>query len=93
MGEFSAKVEPLFTDGVLALATIILTLVIPNIKSASRQRAATFAWMAVTIVLFSALVKIFKLKNGGTWTSIARQSDRVLKPLSSPGYPFRMLFG
>ena len=54
-----------FLDGVLSLGFISLTLVVPRHPSPARQRYGVYLWTGVMITLFSALVSIFKMKNGG----------------------------
>jgi len=54
-----------FLYGVLALGFVSLTLIVPRHPSAARQRSAVYIWTGVSITLFSVLVSIFKIKNGG----------------------------
>ncbi|KAG8966877.1 oligosaccharyl transferase subunit ost3/OST6 [Tulasnella sp. 419] len=50
---------------VLALSQIALTLFVPRLPSASRQRAAVYIWVLVSCMIYSVLLAVFKLKNGG----------------------------
>jgi len=49
----------------LAVSQIALISFAPIIPSASRQRAAVIVWLAVSWMLFSVLVAIFRLKHSG----------------------------
>ncbi|KLT43845.1 putative dolichyl-diphosphooligosaccharide-protein glycotransferase [Cutaneotrichosporon oleaginosum] len=51
--------------GVLALTVVVLSVFIPAQSSPAKQRVGTYLWLALLIVLFSLLIRLFKLKNGG----------------------------
>jgi oligosaccharyltransferase complex subunit gamma len=53
------------TDGLLAASVLILSEVVPTIKSSAKQRIAILLWTGVLVFLFSLLVRLFKIKNGG----------------------------
>ena len=56
-------------DGVLSLGFISLTVIVPRHSSAGRQRYSIYVWTGVSLTLFSVLVSIFKIKNGGQRSS------------------------
>lgn len=49
----------------LAFSVIALAQLVPAVKGSHKQRVAAYLWFVVLIVMFSLLVKIFKIKNGG----------------------------
>ncbi|KAF2853939.1 magnesium transporter protein-like protein 1 precursor [Plenodomus tracheiphilus IPT5] len=51
--------------GVLAFATISLALKVPRIKDARAQQLAVFLWSGVLLCMYSFLLSVFRLKNGG----------------------------
>ncbi|ORY22574.1 putative dolichyl-diphosphooligosaccharide-protein glycotransferase [Naematelia encephala] len=51
--------------GMLSFSIIALTLFVPAQSNATKQRIGVYLWLAIFIVLFSLLVKLFKIKNGG----------------------------
>ncbi|KIY43554.1 hypothetical protein FISHEDRAFT_78406 [Fistulina hepatica ATCC 64428] len=51
--------------GLLSFAFTMLTIVIPYQSSPFRQRLQVYLWAAVVMIVFSVLVSIFRLKNGG----------------------------
>ncbi|GMK56493.1 hypothetical protein CspeluHIS016_0303330 [Cutaneotrichosporon spelunceum] len=51
--------------GVLALTVIVLSVFIPAQSSPTKQHIGTYLWLALLVVLFSLLIRLFKLKNGG----------------------------
>ncbi|BEI81082.1 hypothetical protein CcaverHIS002_0202420 [Cutaneotrichosporon cavernicola] len=51
--------------GVLALTIVVLSVFIPAQSSPTKQRVGTYLWLALLVVLFSLLIRLFKLKNGG----------------------------
>jgi oligosaccharyltransferase complex subunit gamma len=51
--------------GILAFATITLALKVPRIKDERTQQVAALAWAAVTFVMYSFLLSVFRFKNGG----------------------------
>ncbi|KAF8590605.1 oligosaccharyl transferase subunit OST3/OST6 family [Ramaria rubella] len=54
-----------FLYGVLSLGFVSLTLIVPRHASPARQRYGVYVWTGVSITLFSVLLSIFKIKNGG----------------------------
>jgi multisubunit Na+/H+ antiporter MnhF subunit len=57
--------KPSCSDGLLAFSTVALTTLAPKMLGSYRQRFAIYIWVGVTIFIFSFLVKVFKIKNGG----------------------------
>jgi oligosaccharyltransferase complex subunit gamma len=55
----------LCVDGLLAFSTVALTTLAPKMLGSYRQRFAIYIWVGVTLFIFSFLVKVFKIKNGG----------------------------
>lgn len=53
------------TDGILAFSTIALAIIAPSLKGSIRQRFAIYIWVGVLVFVFSILVRVFKVKNGG----------------------------
>jgi len=51
--------------GTLALSQIALIMLVPRILKPTQQRAAIYIWTGVTILLYSVLISLFKLKNAG----------------------------
>jgi len=49
----------------LAFSTISLSLKIPRIENAGKQRIAVIIWNVVLLCLFSFLISVFKIKNAG----------------------------
>jgi hypothetical protein len=62
-------------DGILSFSTVALTILAPKMLGSYRQRFAIYIWVGVTVFLFSFLVKIFKIKNGGRFRSVIRMLD------------------
>lgn len=54
-----------FADGALALSQIALILLVPRTLKPTQQRLAIYIWCAVTVLLYSTLMSIFKVKNAG----------------------------
>lgn len=52
-------------DGVLSFCVISLAVKVPRIAEASTQRVAVFAWGAVIFLMYSFLLSVFRVKNGG----------------------------
>ncbi|KAJ6260593.1 hypothetical protein Dda_4819 [Drechslerella dactyloides] len=50
---------------VLAFSSIALCLKMPRMESAGSQKIAVMAWNLVLLVMFSFLMSVFKMKNGG----------------------------
>jgi oligosaccharyltransferase complex subunit gamma len=53
------------TDGVLSFATISLALKVPRIKDPRAQQIAVFLWSSVLLLMYSFLLSVFRMKNGG----------------------------
>jgi oligosaccharyltransferase complex subunit gamma len=51
--------------GVLAFATISLALKVPRIADARAQQIAVFLWSGVLLCMYSFLLSVFRVKNGG----------------------------
>lgn len=49
----------------LAFSVIALIKSVPQFDDHGRQRAGVYIWMACLIFIFSCLLAIFKIKNGG----------------------------
>ncbi|KAK9478776.1 hypothetical protein V1514DRAFT_330353 [Lipomyces japonicus] len=49
----------------LSFATISVAIKVPRISNPARQTAAVTLWVTVILVLFSVLLYIFRIKNGG----------------------------
>jgi oligosaccharyltransferase complex subunit gamma len=52
-------------DGVLAFATISLALKVPRIADPRSQQIAIFVWGGVLLCMYSFLLSVFRIKNGG----------------------------
>lgn len=52
-------------DGLLSFATISLALKVPRIKDPKTQQVAVLAWSGVIFVMYSFLLSVFRIKNGG----------------------------
>ncbi|KAK4684548.1 oligosaccharyltransferase complex subunit gamma, partial [Tremellales sp. Uapishka_1] len=53
------------TYGLLGFTVIALTLFVPAQTNAGKQRAGVYLWLGMLVVVFSLLMKLFKMKNGG----------------------------
>ena len=51
--------------GVLAFATISLALKVPRIRDSRAQQFAVILWSAVLLCMYSFLLSVFRMKNGG----------------------------
>lgn len=51
--------------GVLSFATISLALKVPRIKDRKGQQIAVFVWGGVILAVYSFLLSVFRIKNGG----------------------------
>ena len=54
-----------YLDGVLAFAAIALAMKVPRIQDSKSQQIAVFAWGAVLLGMYSFLLSVFRVKNGG----------------------------
>jgi oligosaccharyltransferase complex subunit gamma len=52
-------------DGLLSFATISLALKVPRISDPRIQQIAVIAWGVVIFVMYSFLLSVFRIKNGG----------------------------
>lgn len=53
------------TDGVLAFATISLALKVPRMSDPRTQQIAVFVWGGIILGMYSFLLSVFRIKNGG----------------------------
>ena len=53
------------TDGVLSFATIALALKVPRMSDPKQQQVAVIIWGTVMFGMYSFLLSVFKIKNGG----------------------------
>jgi oligosaccharyltransferase complex subunit gamma len=51
--------------GVLAFATISLAVKVPRIRDSRAQQFAVILWSAVLLCMYSFLLSVFRMKNGG----------------------------
>ena len=52
-------------DAVLSFAIIALALNVPRIKNPQTQQVAVIIWAAVMFGMYSFLMSVFRIKNGG----------------------------
>jgi hypothetical protein len=52
-------------DGLLSFATISLALKVPRISDPKTQQLAVVVWGGVIFVMYSFLLSVFRIKNGG----------------------------
>jgi len=52
-------------DGVLSFAAIALIIKVPRIADPKAQGVAVLAWSGVLFLMYSFLLSIFRIKNGG----------------------------
>ena len=52
-------------DGVLSFATISLALKVPRMADPKAQQIAVFVWGGVILGMYSFLLSVFRVKNGG----------------------------
>lgn len=55
----------LLADAVLSFATISLGLKVPRMKDSRRQQVAAIIWASVVFGMYSFLMSLFRIKNGG----------------------------
>lgn len=60
--ESHAKIS---TDGVLAFATISLALKVPRMTDPRAQGIAIMVWGGIIFGMYSFLLSVFRIKNGG----------------------------
>ncbi|OCF55997.1 oligosaccharyltransferase complex subunit gamma [Kwoniella mangroviensis CBS 10435] len=51
--------------GLLGFSIIALTVLIPAQSSPIKQRVGVYLWLGMLIIVFSLLIKLFRMKNGG----------------------------
>lgn len=61
----SRSVADFLSDAVLSFATIALALKVPRIKNPRTQQVAALIWSGVMFGVYSFLISVFKVKNGG----------------------------
>jgi hypothetical protein len=54
-----------WTDGILSFATISLALKVPRMSDPRAQQVAVLIWGAVIFLMYSFLLSVFRIKNGG----------------------------
>ena len=54
-----------FADAVLSFALIALALKVPRMKDAKSQQVAAIIWASVLFGMYSFLMSVFRVKNGG----------------------------
>lgn len=59
------KANFFFADGVLSFATISLALKVPRIQDPKKQQVAVIVWGGIIFAMYSFLLNIFRIKNGG----------------------------
>lgn len=52
-------------DGLLAFSLVALIKSVPQFDDQTRQRFGVYIWMGCIVFIFSALLALFKIKNGG----------------------------
>lgn len=52
-------------DGILSFAVIALALKVPRMSDPKSQQVAVFLWGGVLFVVYSFLLSVFRIKNGG----------------------------
>lgn len=54
-----------YADGLLAFSIVALSVLVPAQTSAVKQRIGVYLWLGMLVVVFSLLMKLFRMKNGG----------------------------
>lgn len=54
-----------FTDGFLSFCAISLATKVPRMADAKTQQVAVLVWGVMLFLLYSFLLSIFRIKNGG----------------------------
>lgn len=52
-------------DGLLSFSFLMLILIVPYQTSPQRQRMQVYVWTGVTMIVYSVLVSLFRVKNRG----------------------------
>jgi oligosaccharyltransferase complex subunit gamma len=55
----------LYLDGILSFATIFLAVKVPRMSDPRKQQVAVWIWAAVLMGMYSFLLSVFRIKNGG----------------------------
>lgn len=55
----------LTVDGVLSFAVIALALKVPRMADPKTQQLAVFIWGMIVMGMYSFLLSVFRVKNGG----------------------------
>lgn len=63
--EFQFIVLMSHADGILSFATISLALKVPRMADPRMQQIAVFIWGGVMLGMYSFLLSVFRVKNGG----------------------------
>jgi len=53
------------TDGLLSFSAIALIMKVPRVADAKKQQVWVLLWSAILFLLYSFLLSIFRIKNGG----------------------------
>lgn len=65
VGTWHVHTNLLHSDGTLSFATIALALRVPRMSDPKQQQLAVFIWGAVMFGMYSFLLSVFRIKNGG----------------------------
>jgi len=68
----------IFIDGLLSLSLLMLILVVPHQSSPQKQRLQIVLWTGITMVMYSVLVALFRIKNRGLLPLSSLISFRLL---------------
>ncbi len=60
-----AYADQVLLDGTLSFATIALALKVPRMADPKTQQLAVFVWGGVMLLMYSFLLSVFRIKNGG----------------------------
>jgi oligosaccharyltransferase complex subunit gamma len=61
----SSPLISLTTDGILSFVTIALAIKAPRIRDPTSQSIVVWVWSAGILFIYSFLIYIFRMKNGG----------------------------
>ena len=61
----TSNINGLHLDGTLSFATIALALRVPRMQDPKKQQLAVFIWGGVMFGMYSFLLSVFRIKNGG----------------------------
>jgi hypothetical protein len=62
-------------DGTLAFTFVALTIFVPKIQDQWRQRLAIYVWVGVLMIVYSLLLSVFRMKNGGALIDLSLLSN------------------